>query len=510
MAKTTRIATTVTARYGPVSGAADGFWLDGRMSGRRESRAADMTLDREERGFFFSLFAYPPTGTSLEADQSAVRQTLDRFQQGMAHTGRNIDSEINDLAQCAVDVTGRISLQQEGIRQPYFAGIVVKDGEMAAVTMGRGCAYLYRDDALYPLTSDDVPLEAIDGRGDPVQDLEIYCAGTAGTVRYSNIAQLKVDDCLILCNREVMDAIGQREMLRLLEEAQDQAEAAGMVMTSAAAKSPGVPLQFLIGYVEAIAASDRGRAILSRSRPSPSAPAAPSVPVASPAGSHKAPGPSIPPPASAGRSTREAAAGTAAGTMSGPSAGAAGTAAGVPHTGSSRIGPARTGTPRADVAADTGEGGLPSQGMYLEDEPRSGTARMIAIVALAILVIAGCLYALYTMLFVPGVLPGTPTPTTAPTATVTEGEEPTAVVSAEPTQDPLLTPTAAPTVTPGGLPTTHRVKSGDTLSGICQTYYKSEDSMYIQMIIDANKEKYPSIDTDFIQLDWELVIPAKP
>ncbi len=174
------------------------------------------------------------------------------------------------------------------------------------------------------------------------------------------------------------------------------------------------------------------------------------------------------------------------------------------------IGPARTGKPRTDVPADVDESGLPSQGMYLEDEPRSGTARMIAIVALAILVIAGCLYALYTMLFVPGVLPGTPTPTTAPTATVTEGEEPTAIVSAEPTQDPLLTPTAAPTVTPGGLPTTHRVKSGDTLSGICQTYYKSEDSMYIQMIIDANKEKYPSIDTDFIQLDWELVIPAKP
>ena len=48
----TRIATTVTARYFPTTGATDGFYLDGRLSGRREHRAADITLDREERGLF--------------------------------------------------------------------------------------------------------------------------------------------------------------------------------------------------------------------------------------------------------------------------------------------------------------------------------------------------------------------------------------------------------------------------------------------------------------------------
>ncbi|MGI6298927.1 MAG: hypothetical protein ACOX1T_07105 [Saccharofermentanales bacterium] len=256
-AATTRISATVTARYNPAAGATDAFYLDGRMNSRREMRAADITLDREDRGFFYAAFAHAGANNADEGVAARARQALDNMLYNMKQTGRNIDSEINELADTAVEVAGRITLQHDNVRQPYFAGVIVRDSELAAITMGGGCAYLYRNNILYPLTTDDYPLEPIDQDGNPVDRLNIYCAGVAGTVRYSNIAQLAVDDCLIVCNLELMEAIGQREILRLLDEAEDQCEAAGMVITAAAAKQPNTSMQFLIGFVEEISAAER-------------------------------------------------------------------------------------------------------------------------------------------------------------------------------------------------------------------------------------------------------------
>ncbi|MDW7656535.1 MAG: hypothetical protein SCM11_05090, partial [Bacillota bacterium] len=142
----TRIATTVTARYYPTSGATDGFFLDGRLSGRREHRAADITLDREERGFFYAVYAHLAGSAQEDAASGQVRKSLDKIMNEVRQPGHNIDAEINELAECAVSVVGRIALKHDGMRQPYFAGILVRDSEMAAVTMGSGCAYLYRGD----------------------------------------------------------------------------------------------------------------------------------------------------------------------------------------------------------------------------------------------------------------------------------------------------------------------------------------------------------------------------
>src|SRR5512133_3159273 len=139
MAKTpraalTRLAATVTARFYSASGATDGFYLDGRLSGRREHRAADITLDREERGFFYAVFAHLSGGGQDDAAMGLVKKSLDRIGSEVHQPNRNIDAEINELAECAVSVAGRITLQHDGVRQPYFAGIVVKDSELAAVT----------------------------------------------------------------------------------------------------------------------------------------------------------------------------------------------------------------------------------------------------------------------------------------------------------------------------------------------------------------------------------------
>ncbi|NJP41442.1 LysM peptidoglycan-binding domain-containing protein [Oscillospiraceae bacterium HV4-5-C5C] len=266
MAKNTRLASTIVGKYIPSVGSVDAFYLDGRISGKREENYADLTLDREDRGTFLALYASSHGNRNPMSGEDGNRQILDRITDDLKKNHRhNIDYQINELAECAVSVAGRLTISDTAVRQPYFSGLIIKDGEMAAVTLGRGCCYLYRDDALYPLTHDDYRLEAVDNFGRPVSNMNDFSAGVAGTIRYSNIAQLKPDDCVILCNYEVMEAIGQKRLLRILDEAEDQQEAAGMVLDEAAVEQPNASLQFMIGFVEDLLTIDRlGRTTMAR------------------------------------------------------------------------------------------------------------------------------------------------------------------------------------------------------------------------------------------------------
>lgn len=266
MAKNTRLATTVTARYFPSAGAVDAFYLDGRMNGKREEHFADITLDREDRGSFYAVYA-SSHGTNMPVDGTDGNQDLlAKISKDLKdNTRANIDAAINELAETAVGVTGRLTLSDTSTIQPYFAGVIVKDGEIAAVTLGRACAYLYRDDALFPLTQDDLGFEAVDYYGKSLPNIGDFSAGVAGTLRYSNIAQLKANDCIILCNKELMEIIGQKRMLQLLDQAEDQSDAAGMVMGLATHEDSQNSLQFMIGFVEDLIPLDRlGRSTLAR------------------------------------------------------------------------------------------------------------------------------------------------------------------------------------------------------------------------------------------------------
>lgn len=499
MAKTpraalTRIAATVTARYYQTSGATDGFYLDGRISGRREHRAADITLDREERGFFYAAFAHLPGSNQDDAAQTRVRKALDRILSEVKQPGHNIDTEINELAECAVSVAGRITLQHDGVRQPYFAGIIVKDSELAAVTMGNGCAYLYRGDVLYPLTADDYQLDAIDYNGKPVSGLDVYCAGVAGTVRYSNIAQLQLDDCVIVCNKEIMEALGQREVLRMLYEAEDQSDAAGLIITAASAKLPGVPLQILIGFVENISSLDRtGRFNVTRTQPDV---------------------------ASSGSS-----AGAAAG-RTGSSGAATGAFAAVPAAKAAEeyiddeiasddvIKPAQPGRQNRAMAG-RGDRRNQVEEIYEADDDdfgdergMTGRGRRIAFYVIIAVVCIGCLFAIYNMLF--GNRDSNPTTTTttttiSSTATTATTSDSTTTTGTTTSTTETTTGTTATTSTKIQLPTDYTVKSGDTLYGIAQRFYGSGSPTNIQLIKDAN-----SLTSDNLQVGDILTIPAKP
>ncbi len=246
---TTRLHTTVNARYYPVEGVADAYCLDGRFPGKRELRAVNNTVDREARGFLVSVFAYP---SDTRSRQLVWQEPLKRLADQLASETGDIDTDINDLAETALDVTGGLKLAEETARAPYFAGIILRDGEMAAVTVGEGLAFIFRQDVLYPLTGQSERMEPLDLYGDAVEGMEDFIAGEAGAIRYSNIAQVEEGDVIVLCNGELFDVIGQKEFMRHLAEAEDPLDAAGLLMTAAASQMPGTPIQVTVSKVDSI------------------------------------------------------------------------------------------------------------------------------------------------------------------------------------------------------------------------------------------------------------------
>jgi hypothetical protein len=248
------LLTTINARYYPVEGVADAYCLDGKFPGKRELRAVNLTLDREARGFLVSVFAYP---SDTRSRQLAWQEPLRRLANQLVSETGDIDTDINDLAETALDVTGGLKLSEEAARAPYFAGIILRDGEMAAVTVGGGQAFIYRQDALYPLTGQSGSMDAVDLYGDAVEGLEDFIAGEAGAIRYSNIAQVEEGDVIVLCNGELFDVIGQKEFMRHLSDAEDPMDAAGLLMTAAASQTPGTPIQVTVSKVDRITAVEQ-------------------------------------------------------------------------------------------------------------------------------------------------------------------------------------------------------------------------------------------------------------
>lgn len=479
MAKYTRLAATLTARYVPAVGAVDGFYMDGRMAGKRESEQADITLDREDRGFFYAIYASSHMDRRDEKDESQRHKSLDHILEDMKRNDEhNIDEGINDLADCAVNVSGRLTLGDDGVLQPYFAGLMVKDAEIAAVTLGRVTAYLYRNDILYPLTEDDFPIEPIDTHGRNVPNINIYSAGSAATIRYSNIAQLQGDDCIIMCNKEVMETIGQKDMLDLLYEAEDAHVAAGEVMDRMAEESPDAPHQFFIAFVEDILDAEKSARFQGRRAKAASAAAAPAIFDTT----GKVP--------TVGQSSKQQA----------------------QRQTQTYVPPSPTAYPPQDQYGYPDEQGVYAEGpyghpqyqdqLYVSPERGTGKGRKAAIGILIFLALAIVAFMVLNYYFnfidIPGLTQGTTTEMTTTEMTTTETttvETTTAETTTAPTTTATTTETTEPTEPQPTHPDSYEIQPGDTLWQIVEDVYEDygpltpEDIMaLIQQIQAANPD----------------------
>ena len=252
---TTRISASLIVDGRPDENVKDSFYLDGRLARKREEHGADISSTGEDRGFFYAVFA--TNDFDFNNQGSATVSALQQMTEAVKQSTDKIDNEINDLADCAVEVGGRATISREGIRQSYFAGIILKEAEIAAVTRGNACAFLYRNSALYPLTNFDYDFVNADYHGNAVDHMMDFAAGVAGTIRYSNIAQVQAGDVILLCNKEVLEAAGQREVISNLYEQAEISDAAADIIDAARAGNDNAPMQVLLIRIDDVIPADK-------------------------------------------------------------------------------------------------------------------------------------------------------------------------------------------------------------------------------------------------------------
>ena len=266
MAKLTRLATTVTSHEIKNDSLINIFYLDGRSNRFPQTNDLDITLDRTALGFYLNISSTRKKDANRD-NLLEKRVSQDQITEAIK-TSADIDSVVNDMAENAIKLTGKFNLDtQKRESRPYYSGVIIKESELAAVTLGEAVAFLYRDEALYPLTENDFNFKAENFHGQAVDNYDIYAAGRAGSIKYSNIAQLRVDDCIILVTNNVVKSLGQKNLLKILDEAYDQQESAELIHEYMTLKHPNEPFQFMMSFVEDIFVTNkkyRGDGFVSR------------------------------------------------------------------------------------------------------------------------------------------------------------------------------------------------------------------------------------------------------
>ena len=266
MAKLTRLATTVTSHEIKNDSLINIFYLDGRSNRFPQTNDLDITLDRTALGFYLNISSTRKKDANRD-NLLEKRVSQDQITEAIK-TNADIDSVVNDMAENAIKLTGKFNLDmQKRESRPYYSGVIIKESELAAVTLGEAVAFLYRDEALYPLTENDFNFKAENFHGQAVDNYDIYAAGRAGSIKYSNIAQLRVDDCIILVTNNVVKYLGQKNLLKILDEAYDQQESAELIHEYMTLKHPNEPFQFMMSFVEDIFVTNkkyRGDGFVSR------------------------------------------------------------------------------------------------------------------------------------------------------------------------------------------------------------------------------------------------------
>jgi hypothetical protein len=253
-------------------------------------------------------------------------------------------------------------------------------------------------------------------------------------------------------------------MLKILFDAYDQGDAAGMIITAAASKLPGTPLQVMIGFVESINEGEKY-----------SKASAFALPVKG--------------PQKAKTQDMHYDAGTAV--------------AGEPSSHDNEF--------DENYSDDDGDEEY--------DDDNSPKFKKLALIAIIAIVVLACGYAIYTLVNKGGdsnsnssvtpTISVTSDSSLAETSGVSAASNATSnVVQSSTTSSTAASTTVAPTNSANGLPTTHKIKSGELITTIAKKYYNSTAQKYIDAIVDANKTKYPTFTDANYMADWEITIPV--
>lgn len=243
MENTIKISFSAVTHIGTVCTANDNrIFANGKFLHQSAADYAQISLEVNEGKCFFAL------SESMDDDESGISliNDLKKFHQKAINSSKDIHVKLDELVQCveqSSNLLHSISLGENDFRErkPSFAGLLVDEGNIAAVNLGNCRIYKLEGDTFKLLVNDYKRAERLLKMGIISNEQAEMLSGqqktTAvegrSTVKKSDINTLRENTVYLICSSGLTDAISEDTIYDILASKTAPDEAAGQLVAEA-------------------------------------------------------------------------------------------------------------------------------------------------------------------------------------------------------------------------------------------------------------------------------------
>ena len=239
------------------------FYMNGKFTS--ENYIDNVQASMESRGTEF-LFAIADNMECEIPDQNmhvSILKELGRAHEKAAMNETDIASGIKDLETRINEterlLSGFLEINEVPITDSRwnlgFAGLVIKDGQFAALTGGNGHVYMMREGMFRPLANEIAKAKrALDSQEDEEQRDEIEIPGEqpGGSVIVSDIYTLQEEDAFVMVSEGVAEALGEEKIEDLMASRSDSSYIAFRIIEEAMKRNFSGDLCVMVVQIEKI------------------------------------------------------------------------------------------------------------------------------------------------------------------------------------------------------------------------------------------------------------------
>ncbi|HEX2944856.1 MAG TPA: LysM peptidoglycan-binding domain-containing protein [Clostridia bacterium] len=220
----------------------DRIFANGRYIYQSPADFAQISLDVSDGKCFFAL------SECMEDEESGISLTNDlkKFHQKAAASTKDIHIKLDDLVQCveqSSNLLHSISLGENYFkdRKPSFAGILIDEGNIAAVNLGNCRIYKLEGETFKLLVNDYKKAERLLKMGIISNEQAEMLSGQQkasleegiSTVKKSDINPLRAGVVYLICSRGLTDAVSEDAIYEIISSGGKPDEIAGKLVEAA-------------------------------------------------------------------------------------------------------------------------------------------------------------------------------------------------------------------------------------------------------------------------------------
>jgi protein phosphatase len=237
----------------------DRIYANGRFIHPSAADYAQVSLEMVDTRFFFALSG------NMEDDESGVSliSDLKKFHQKALASSKGINVKLDDLVQCveqASNLIHSLSLGDNdfGDKRPSFSGILIEEGNIAAVSLGSYRIYKLEGETFKLFVNDYKRAERLLKMGiisDEQAEIltkQQKAAMEEGstTVKKSDIHPLRPGTTYLICSTGLSDFVDEDTIYDILASEAEPDQAAGELVTEALKKEPDEAISALVIRIE--------------------------------------------------------------------------------------------------------------------------------------------------------------------------------------------------------------------------------------------------------------------